>query len=246
MGNASSLLSKSVFPEHIPRVDRPLSENDTFRWRSNKHLFLETSYLSPLLSTTVTCFHGNMELAAQATEKWSFLRPSHLMGFEYPGYGERSAEEASEDALLSDIPSIVEALKEEERVVVCGRSLGTFPALKLAVALGSKCVGVVLVSPMLTAIATKIPAPFFRMLAFMDLLDNEKTMRQLSENVPVFIAHGKQDSVVPVWNTHALMKTHTNTHLFILDYCSHNDVMIDGDFKKEVVSKIDSWLHALP
>lgn len=213
--------------------------------KDKSKLFVQTINSSPRVHATVACFHGNMEHATEANRRWSFLRAATLYGFEYPGYGERRSEKPSEAAILADIPDIVDALSGSERVVVCGRSLGTFAALNLAVALGDKCVGVVLVSPMLTAIATKIPAPWYRALSFMDLLDNETTVKKLLPNVPVLIVHGDKDVVVPVWNGEALMSLlGPNSRIEVMENYSHNDIVVTEEFKKTVLSSIDTWIDA--
>jgi len=137
----------------------------------------------------VAVFHGNMEDFAATQATWRRLKANCLVGFEYPGYGWRTAEAPTQAGVLADVPKQVAYLKDKGRVVVVGRSLGTFAALHLAVALGpAKCAGLLLVSPMLTAIAMKVPAPFHRALAFADYLDNESTAKMLDLATPVLIA----------------------------------------------------------
>jgi pimeloyl-ACP methyl ester carboxylesterase len=236
MGNVpSSLIEKSIFP---PRPRRENVKDD------EENLFLQIVNTNPSIRATVACFHGNMESAAHATKIWSFLEASTLFGFEYPGFGERGAEEPSQAALLADIPDIVAALKSSERVVVCGRSLGTFAALQLAINLGDKCVGVVLVSPMLTAIATKIPSPWYRAFAFMDLLDNETAAKMVPANLPVLIVHGGKDNGVPLWNAQELLKTlpSANSSIEVFTECSHNDIMGTDRFKELVRTSVNLWL----
>jgi pimeloyl-ACP methyl ester carboxylesterase len=191
---------------------------------------------------TVAVFHGNMEDFAATQATWRRLKANCLVGFEYPGYGWRTAEAPTQAGVLADVPKQVAYLKDKGRVVVIGRSLGTFAALHLAVALGpAKCAGLLLVSPMLTAIATKVPAPFHRALAFADYLDNEFTAKMLDLATPVLIVHGAADLVVPVSNARALCKIMPQADYLELPEVHHNDVMNNEEAWKTMLEYRNRW-----
>lgn len=182
-------------------------------------------------NATIVFFHGNLEDVSRTAYLWKRLRAKCLIGFEYPGYGWRGEEEPSQRALLADVPRQVRwlnVLNSGRKVILCGRSLGSFAALNLAVALGpDKCDGLVLLSPMLTAVATSVPRSLYRAFGALDYADNETLAGRLHPSIPVFIAHGKQDKVVPLWNAADLMSAFpaSSRHTFCtIDLAGHNNL----------------------
>ena len=222
MGNALSI-ERQIFPG----LPNPNAEHNLIRDHFTVGEFYAvkcTASTEPRVTAAV--FHGNMEDFATTASCWRKLPAQSLVGFEYPGYGWRETEQATQAAVLADVPRQVAILQDQTRVVVCGRSLGTFAAVHLAIALGPiKCAGLLLVSPMLTAIATKVPIPLHRALAFVDYLDNESAVKLLSSDVPVLIVHGEADLVVPVSNARALCKLLPLANYIELPEVHHNDVM---------------------
>jgi pimeloyl-ACP methyl ester carboxylesterase len=222
MGNALSLEHQVLPGKPNPDAKRKLI-SDHF---TVGDIFATKCTASGGAQGAVAVFHGNMEDFAATAATWQILKPTCLVGFEYPGYGWRTAEHPTQAGLLAEIPRQVAYLKDKGRIVIIGRSLGTFPALKLAVALGpAKCRGLVLISPMLTAIATKVPPPLHRALAFADYLDNESTAKLLNPKLPVLVVHGDADVVVPVGNARALCKILPEATYLELPGVHHNDVM---------------------
>ena len=182
-------------------------------------------------NATVVFFHGNLEDVSRTAYLWRRLRPKCLVGFEYPGYGWRKDEEPSQRAFLEDVPRRVRwmnVLNSGRKVILCGRSLGSFAALNLAVALGpDKCDGLVLLSPMLTAVATTVPKSVYRAFGPLDYADNETLARRLHPSIPVFIAHGRQDKVVPLWNAEELARAFPagSRHTFrTIEEAGHNNL----------------------
>jgi pimeloyl-ACP methyl ester carboxylesterase len=238
MGNMVSLETTV-----LPGVPNPSAKRQLI----NNHYTVGDIYAARCTTTsgaqcTMAIFHGNLEDFAATQATWRRLKSTCLVGFEYPGYGWRTEEASTQAGILADIPKQVSYLKDKGRVIVVGRSLGTFAALHLAVALGpGRCAGVMLVSPMLTAIATKVPAPLYRALAFADYLDNESTAKLLSRNTPVFIVHGSADLVVPASNARALCKIMPHADYLELPGVHHNDVMNNETAWKAMIEKTDRW-----
>jgi len=222
MGNMVSLETAV-----LPGVPNPCAKKQLI----DNHYVVGDIYAARCTTTsgaqrTMAIFHGNLEDFAATQATWRRLKSTCLVGFEYPGYGWRTKETSTQAGILADIPRQVSYLTDKGRVTVVGRSLGTFAALHLAVALGpGRCAGVLLVSPMLTAIATKVPAPLHRALAFADYLDNESTAKLLSRNTPVLIVHGAADLVVPASNARALCKIMPHAEYLELPGVHHNDVI---------------------
>ena len=237
MGNA--LLKAAIFPKRLaPAKWDPIAENGV--WLERRRAENEqTSRIA------VVCFHGNMEEASDALKQWDFIHPSafDLKAYEYPGFGHRQEELVSMEAILSDIPVMLNDLIAYDVVIVCGRSLGTFAALQLAIKLEQKCGGLMLVSPMLTAVATQIPPPFHRALWCLDMLDNESAAPKLSANIPRAITHGELDKVVPSSNGEALSKCFKPNAQFNLLQCGHNNLMHLESFKSHVSYLLDEWIY---
>ncbi|MFB1019630.1 MAG: alpha/beta hydrolase [Flavobacteriales bacterium] len=188
---------------------------------------------------TLATFHGNMEDVASTSALWKRFDAPRIVAFEYPGYGWRIKETASQKAILADVPRQKQVLESDTRVIICGRSIGTFAALQLAVALGpEKCRGLILLSPVLTAIATNIPPPLHRALSFMDFADNDTIAAQLSSDIPVLILHGVHDVVVPLSNAIGLRNTIHWAQYHAIAGANHNDMI----YKSEVWEKIDRFI----
>lgn len=237
MGNALSLE-----PQVLPGLPNPSAKRQLIR----DHFSVGDIYATKCTSTvgtprTVAVFHGNMEDFAATHAMWRRLKADCLVGFEYPGYGWRTTDTPTQAGLLADIPKQVTYLQDKGRVVIVGRSLGTFAAMHLAVALGPRrCSGLVLLSPMLTAIATKVPAPVYRALAFADYLDNESTAKLLDRQTPVLIVHGAADVVVPVSNARALCKILPQANYLELPGVHHDDVMNNDEAWKAILDFINN------
>lgn len=191
-------------------------------------------------------FHGNLEDVSGTVYHWKRLRTKCLVGFEYPGYGWRRDEEASQRAFLADVPKQIRwlnVLNSGRKLILCGRSLGSFAALSLAVALGpERCDGVILLSPLLTAVATRVPSPLYKAFAALDYVDNETLAKRLHPSIPVFIAHGKCDQVVPLWNAHALWDAlpESSRHTFVVvDEAGHNNLTDSAHLWNDVEKFVD-------
>ena len=236
MGNA---LAKYVFPvDGRGRIVNGLGDEVLWVNRPSK--------LRPhAKKIAVVCFHGNMEDAAAALRHWNFLDDDtfDLKCYEYPGYGHRYANAASETAINAELPEMIRQLMSYEAVVVCGRSLGSWAALRLSVKLGEKCAGLVLVSPMLTALATVMPYPIHRLFWYMDMLVNETEAPKLGKHVPKVIYHGLNDTVVPLSNGEALAKLFTPAARITTFDAGHNNTMGMRKFAEEATKTIHGWLE---
>jgi len=223
MGNMLSL-ERVVFPGHPNPGAKQELESQGFDVNTRGFAELHTTH-KPVCNIAVAVYHGNMEDFSEVAHLWQKLNARKLIGFEYPGYGWRiDSAPPSQDSILREVKKLAPVLGLQ-RTVVCGRSLGTFAAIHMALELGSdSCAGLVLLSPMLTAVATKIMPPLHRALSFMDLIDNESAVKQLSARIPVLIVHGKNDMVVPVSNARFLRTLLPSCHYLELDDIGHNDL----------------------
>jgi len=221
MGNILSL-GKVVFPGH-PSSDA--KEELEARGFTVTKTFAEIETNAP--GPVAAVYHGNMEDFAQVAHMWQKLKTRRLIGMEYPGYGWRGAETATQEKVLDEVCGQASMLRRHGPAFVIGRSLGTFAAIHMALELGHEnCAGLILLSPMLTAVATKIPPPLHRPFAFMDMIDNESAARRLDARIPVLIVHGQADHIVPVSNGRALRSLLTLCDYLELENIGHNDLCL--------------------
>jgi pimeloyl-ACP methyl ester carboxylesterase len=186
----------------------------------------------------VVCFHGNMEDVSRTIGGWiERTGATRVTAFEYPGYGWRVGETPTERGIAEGAREMAKRVTEGERVVVCGRSIGTYAALELAVAMGrKKCAGLVLLSPLLSAVSTVVPPGIFqRALRPVDVANNGDLATRLDPDIGVFIAHGTQDAIVPINNGRALcalMKHVSDVRFLPIDGAKHNDLVRYDKFKR--------------
>merc|ERR1719491_1514141 len=185
---------------------------------------------------TILYSHGNAEDLAGS--KANFLELAtylecNLCAYDYSGYG-LSDGQCSEKACFSDISRVFAFLTTEKqigahRIIVFGRSLGSGPSCFLA-AQQPSLAGLVLQSPLRTAIKTQMPDWVGFVLKKIDIFANE-TRAQHIRNFPVLIVHGTEDRVVPYSHGQhlfeALRKANHRTDrviLYSVEGCGHNDI----------------------
>jgi alpha-beta hydrolase superfamily lysophospholipase len=59
------------------------------------------------------------------------------------------------DAIPDMTKWLMENVPEDKKIVICGKSLGSFVAIRLAHELQDRCNGLILISPMLSAISAR-------------------------------------------------------------------------------------------
>lgn len=233
MGN---VLHKQVYPGVVVPTALEDLEKGGFKVVDKYAIFASESH--GLRDSTVFFFHGNLEDVSRTAWSWKRLGTRRVVGFEYPGYGWRGGEVASQ---LDDVYSqteVVKTISGEGGAILVGRSLGSFGALNLAVALGpAKCRAVLLFSPLLTAVATKISPPFHRAFGFMDYADNESLAGRLHPDIPVFVAHGTTDDVVPLSNALALWEAFPAK-------CRRSFIQVGGAGHNDLFLSDKTWIEA--
>jgi len=180
-------------------------------------------------------FHGNAEDAC-SVNVYSSMNCYKTAAFEYPGYGVRQDEVISQKKLEKSVGELVEWLDinvpAQKRIVVCGRSLGTFVAIRLAQALQKRCAGLVLISPMISAVATQVAPPLHKFFYYSDMINNEQFIQSDYDNreCKILIMHGSDDHIVPV--THApyladLFETKKSQSVVVrvVEKAGHNDIL---------------------
>jgi pimeloyl-ACP methyl ester carboxylesterase len=187
---------------------------------------------------TVVFFHGNGELAEDNVDIARALA-SHgyaVVLAEYRGYGvSRHAGKASERGLYADAEAILDAIgAPAERVVLMGFSLGTGVVVEMAARGRGR--GLVLLAPY-----TSIPdvaahhVPVLPMRALMrDKLDSLSKAAAIT--LPVFVAHGDADTVVPFDMGETVAHTFPHGHFVAVPGGHHTDLFVaDGHLMQKIV-----------
>ena len=173
--------------------------------------------------------HGNAEdlgMVVPTLQTYATNIPAEVVGFDYTGYGPDQTEEPSEEACYENLEDVLDYLKavgtETKDIVLIGRSLGSGPTCH--VASQYPFAGVILESPFLSPILTKLPftIPFF------DIFHNASKVSKFA--CPLMIIHGDRDRVVPYRNGVKLYHTvsEDKRHKFItVEGAGHNDLFLN-------------------
>lgn len=198
---------------------------------------------APAGSPTLVHFHGNGEqLADMCLLAKAFSRAGlGFYGVEYPGYGKASGH-ATERALYQAAEAALVYLDERlgverDDVVLQGQSLGSGVAVEMAVR--NRGAKLVLLSPFTStqSAARRIAPSFIVRWIVHDLFDNAAKAPQLE--LPVFIVHGQEDSMLPVAMGQELAKLFPNATLLELPDTDHNDLWSRGG--TQLVGRIASF-----
>ncbi len=182
--------------------------------------------------------HGNQEDLRSVEPLIKCLRtqfdvPFAVVAYEYTGYGLMHGYEPTEESVYDDATTAVSWILQtfpSTHLFLYGRSLGSAPSLRAAHALQQKCAGVVLQSPLVSAIATKLPMPMRNLLHGLDMFYTVPFAKGISQ-VPLLIVHGEQDAVVPA--THGIMLHDAHggekSYLKIVKNGRHNNLSLCND-----------------
>lgn len=191
--------------------------------------FIPAAGASPSKPAPVAIFfHGNAEIIEFMDE---IVTPYQSLGVsvflpEYRGYG-RSAGQPSEKAIVADAVRFYDELikrpdVDKSRIVIHGRSLGGGPACALAAQRMPRAL--ILQSAFTSAadLAHRYAAPGFLATS---PFHNDRIIPTL--DIPMLIAHGCQDEVIPVEHGRTLARL--ARHAKYLEYtCKHNGFPGDG------------------
>jgi hypothetical protein len=158
--------------------------------------------------------HGNEEdlggIYRNLAAMCNVLENVAICAIEYPGYGiYQGFGKSTESRVFSTLESVFFFCKKElhiptNRIVLCGRSLGTNPITQLAVHYGGA--GMILISPY-TSIES-VAAQFVGKKVAKKVVGKKFATVDVIESVkcPVLIIHGKQDELIPVSHAETLFE----------------------------------------
>mmetsp|Transcript_44304 Transcript_44304/g.128100 ORF Transcript_44304/g.128100 Transcript_44304/m.128100 type:complete len:282 (-) Transcript_44304:118-963(-) len=192
---------------------------------------------------TILYSHANAEdlLDVQETlHRLSVELNVNVLGYDYHGYG-LSGGSCSEagccDAARACYEYLLEQGAERSNIVLMGRSLGTGPTVDLA-AREPGVAGVVLQSPLLSVLRTRLSEGLANAMEGADLFDNGSKISSVA--CPVFVVHGSDDRVVPREHGEELARRAPNAvRPWWAEGCGHNDVSGHQDY----VGKLADFLQ---
>lgn len=160
---------------------------------------------------TILFTHGNAEDLGQLHHWMSYVNKQldvNVLAYDYAGYGYNGeVGVCSETSCYDDIDTvymwlIFEKMVPPQKLILWGRSLGTGPTVHMAAKLSknktTSLIGVILQSPLLSAV--KVGMPAIAWIPYTDIFCNYAKISKI--NVPIFILHSDNDAVVPF--THGL------------------------------------------
>lgn len=201
---------------------------------------------NPSARRTLWYFHGNAEDLGNVEPRLHQLRDLGyaVFAYDYPGYG-LSGGQPSEKSICEATRAALAYLRETrgvtaDRLVVYGRSLGSGPAVELAV--NEPVAGLVLESAIMSVyrVVTR-----WRLLPF-DQFENLRKIPRL--RCPALVIHGRDDQVVPFHHGEALYKAiPTTKQHFWSDLAGHNDLeQIEGERYWAAIRKFSADIGAIP
>ena len=144
---------------------------------------------------------------------------------EYPGYGiyegTPNATKISEDSEIVYDYLTKELMIPEDRIIIFGRSIGSGPASYLAAR--RKVRALILMSPY-TSIRNVVKTHVGRLLQYLvaDRFNNIEEIQKV--NCPVFLIHGKKDTLIPFENSKMLYeKAKDKSDYWYPNYMTHNN-----------------------
>jgi abhydrolase domain-containing protein 17 len=198
---------------------------------------------NPSARHTLFYFHGNAEDLGDVTPILQRLHAAGfaVLAFDYRGYGQ-SGGHPSEQNVYDDTRAVLAHARTEFGIapgqcIVLGRSVGSGPAVELAVR--EPIAGLVLMSPFKSAfrVVTNL-----KLLPF-DRFDNLAKIRRV--RCPILIFHGSADEVIPFEHGKAVFAAAPEPKRSVwLEGARHNDVFhVAGP---RVIAELSAFEQSLP
>lgn len=211
------------FPDELIWVPKSLNPQTSTPEDCIPCLFL----ISPSARFLVFYLHSNAEDLGRCYPFCSLLRYQfqvHVLAVEYPGYGICPGGQADEESVTENAFVAFRFIREVlcwplDGILILGRSVGTGPAL--AIAVEHEVYGVILISPFLSIqeICRDVIGPLAYFIT--DRFPNKERVQRLRS--PLLLVHGKKDIVVPLTHGERLYELcRTRKRLVCPDQMEHN------------------------
>lgn len=193
---------------------------------------------------TLVWSHGNAGNIAMRADVLSALRSRGLdvLAYDYRGYG-KSEGTPSETGVYLDAAAAYDALRADGvppgRIVAFGESLGAAVSIELAVR--RPCAGLALVSPFTTL--AEVARVHYGPLGYIAGGRFDSLSRLPAIDAPLLLAHGTEDSIVPLSLGERLFAASRGRKRFLrISGAGHNDILdreellaAIEDFAREIV-----------
>jgi uncharacterized protein len=200
------------FPDPSP-VERPAGEDlktlEELNLVSTDGVRISAWYWPGKQLDNVLMFHGN---AGHRGHRLNWARGFHELGFgvfllDYRGYGGSDGSPTEQGLFLDAQAALGWLSRKPGRVIYLGESLGSGPAIELAVAHAPAAI--ILHAPLTSAVDVGQAAyPFLPVrLLLKDSYENDQKIHRITS--PVLVIHGERDSVIPFRLGRKLFETAT-------------------------------------
>ena len=200
------------FPDPSP-VERPAGEDlktlEELNLVTTDGVRISAWYWPGKQLDNVLMFHGN---AGHRGHRLDWARGFHELGFgvfllDYRGYGGSDGSPTEQGLFLDAQAALGWLSRKPGRVIYLGESLGSGPAIELAVA--HPPAAIILHAPLTSAVDVGQAAyPFLPVrLLLKDRYENDRKISRITS--PVLIIHGERDSVIPFRLGRKLFETAT-------------------------------------
>ncbi len=182
----------------------------------------------------VIFFHGNGELVDDLSPELEQLRQMDcgLLLVEYPGYGHSSGrphQRSLEETALSAYDALIQRPEVDvSRIVAFGVSLGSAPALTLAV---NRPIRALILAAPLTSLRPFGYRRLFPSFLLHDTFDNIDLIKGYEG--PMLVLHGQHDEIIPFSHGQRLSRASVKSKLALLN-AGHNDLLEADGFWKAV------------
>ncbi|MEO0948288.1 MAG: alpha/beta hydrolase [Cyanobacteria bacterium J06641_5] len=167
--------------------------------------------------------HGNAELAFWSMQRFDELltRGFAVLLVEYPGYGGAAGKpsyESIRQAILSAYDEMVARPDiDSESIIAYGRSLGSGA---VSVLVSERNLAALCLESAFSSLPLLVKEKGLPSFLLKDRFDNEAVVRSL--DIPIFLYHGTQDTLIPIAHSEALAAAGKNV-TFVRAHCGHND-----------------------
>lgn len=236
-------------------VDSEGSERAAVSFKVDENVNIEgQSYLSGISAPNLLLFHGNGETAYDYDDIGPIYASNGINFFviDYRGYGTSSGSPTFSGMLrdavkiFQDFTSFLQDRGLFGNVFIMGRSLGSAPALEVALKFPDKVSGLIIESGfahtynLLTTLGVD---PLLLEPEKERLVSNLEKMKKVS--MPVLVIHGELDEIIPLSDGLDLYKAADtdDKELLLIPGAGHNTLLLYG--LKEYLRAINSFVHRL-
>ncbi len=221
----------SACPDNAFDLTIPATENISLHCRF---------YIGGMDSPTILYFHGNGEIVSD----YDGIAPLYHSGAganlavaEFRGYGAAGGTPTF-STILADAHTYFAAVKEElarrnycDRLYIMGRSLGSVPALDLAVAYTGESKGLIIESGFTSATRIARRLGFTMPPQEIELLEEECRQKVRRITLPSLVIHGEADSLVPLQEAETLyaLLGSERKKLLVIPWADHNSLIFEGE-----------------